>query len=145
MKWFKKISDLFKVKDTHLPSEQWMKIFGDLYTSKLDYNTYLALTYANEIFHFYGKDWIIYNVSQEDKKIELHDGTLCFFPIRLKLRSIEDDPRMSIELDLSAHKFENIIDVDKYITLNSFCVDFCELSEDDIQKVKEILNKDKED
>lgn len=143
MKWFKKISDLFSdlFKSTPLLSEQWVKLYNNLYTSKLNNNTYLALMYTNEIFHFYGKDWIIYNVSQEDKKIELHDCNLHFYITKLKLRSIEEDSRMSIEIDLSSIQLEKLIDIDKYITLNKYCTNFCNIYEEDLQKVKEILNK----
>ena len=139
MKWFKKISGLFKYK--HLSSERWIKLFGDLYTSKLNHNTYLALMYTNEIFNFYGKYWIIYNVSLEDKKIELCDSNLYFSITKLKLRSIEEDSRMSIEIDLSSIQLEKIIDIDKYLKLVPYCCNFCSPSEEDIQKVKEILNK----
>ena len=140
MKWFNKISDFFK--STHISSEKWIELYGNLYTSKLNNNTYLALMYTNEIFHFYGKDWIIYNVSQEDKKIELHDSNLYFYITKLKLRSIEQDSRMSIEIDLSSIQLEKLIDVDKYLKLVPYCCNFCNQSEEDIQKVKEILNKE---
>jgi len=113
MKWFKKIKERKQQKE-----DMRDKLFHDLCDTKLSVSTYNFLMLKHEFFHFSDKDWIIFNVRNSWETLNLSDCSYPYIEIKLKIRSIEDDPRMSLELDFNAIKFEQLIDVNKYISLN---------------------------
>ena len=115
-KLFKKIKDFFNPSFNRISDEKIVDILHKLYDHKISSEDYYILMLNHEIFNFANKDWIIFNVKIDTKEEDFDDYSLTIPDVvELKLRSIEDDVRYTIETEMLASKFEKLIDVDKYI------------------------------
>lgn len=119
-KIFKKIKDFFNTPVYRLPDEIATDILYKLYYHKISSEDYYMLMLNHEIFNFADKDWIIFNVKTDTKEEDFGNYSWTIPDVvELKLRSIEDDVRYTIEIEMLASKFEKLIDVDKYIKENN--------------------------
>lgn len=115
-KLFKKIKDFFNPPTSGITKEKFVELLDKLYEHKISSEDYYKLMRNHEIFNFLDKNWIIFNVKTDTKEEEF-GGYIWIINdvVELKLRSIEDDVRYTIEEKMLASKFEKLIDVDKYI------------------------------
>lgn len=115
-KIFKKIKDFFNPSFNRISDEKIADVLHKLYDHKISSEDYYILMLNHEIFNFAHKDWIIFNVKIDTKEEDYGDYSWTIPDVvKLKLRSIEDDVRYTIEIEMLASKFEKLIDVDKYI------------------------------
>lgn len=115
-KIFKKINDFFNPSFNRISDEKNVDVLHKLYDHKISSEDYYMLMLNHEIFNFADKDWIIFNVKTGTKEEDYGDYSWIIPDVvKLKLRSIEDDVRYTIEIEMLASKFEKLIDVDKYI------------------------------
>lgn len=115
-KLFKKIKDFFNPSFNRISDEKIVDVLHKLYDHKISSEDYYMLMINHEIFNFADKDWIIFNVKTDTKEEDFGDYSWTIPDVvELKLRSIEDDVRYTIEIEMLASKFEKLIDVNKYV------------------------------
>ena len=117
-KIFKKINDFFKPSN-RISDEKIVDILYKLYDHKISSEDYYMLMLNHEIFNFYDKDWIIFNVKTDTKEEDFGNYSWTIPDVvELKLRSIEDDVIYTIEIEMLASKFEKLIEEEILVTLD---------------------------